>query len=74
MLSFSRRLVPIEHILWLRSHAKAVPCGYEECGCIGCENKTYEDHILKDDDADTSDPHYKCLRVEDIYIDSDDEQ
>ena len=44
---------------------------YQICGCIGCEDKSYEDHILKDEDD--IEPHYKQLSIEEVYIKSDDE-
>ena len=50
-----------------------MPLGYEECGCIGCENKTYADHILKDDNDD-NDSESGNYHLEEVYIESDNEE
>ena len=69
--------------MWPRSNPTRAPPGYEECGCIGCENKTYADHILKDDDddddgGDDDDEDDKSesgnYHLEEVYVESDDEE
>ncbi len=57
--------------MWPRSYGTSAPPGFEECGCIGCENKTYADHILKDDDNDSESGN---LHLEEVYIESEDEK
>lgn len=73
-MPFSQRVVHIDHRLWPRKLGKSIPRGYEECGCIGCENKTYNDHILTDDDEDDPDPECGNLHVEIVYVESEDEK
>ena len=52
MLPFSRRVVDIPSFLWPRSEKEPPPEGFTLCGCAGCENKTADDHIFKEDDDD----------------------
>ncbi|CAF2925965.1 unnamed protein product [Rotaria sp. Silwood2] len=70
MLPFSRRLVDIGLPLWPRSNITKAPLGYEECGCIGCETKTYRDHILKDNDNESE---YGDLHLEEVSVQIKDE-
>ena len=58
--------------LWPRSAGKA-PEGYQLCGCLGCENKTFSDHILKDYE-DEDDPPSGNYHLEEVYIPSDHEK
>lgn len=49
-MPFSGRLVHDSvTLLWPKSHGRPPIDGYELCGCTGCENKSWADHILKDD-------------------------
>lgn len=59
--------------LWPRSHVQPPPLGYELCSCDGCENKTWDGHILNEDDDDETSP-YGNLHLEYIQYDSDDEE
>ncbi len=72
VLPFSRRLVHTDRLLWPRSHQQPPPPGYELCGCNGCENKSYADHILKDYDDD-DDPENGNLHLEEVHVESEDE-
>lgn len=58
--------------MWPRSYSQPPPLGYELCGCDGCENKTWEDHILNEDDDDETSP-YGNLHLEYIQYDTDDD-
>ena len=74
MLPFSRRVVnALVKSLWPRSCRQPPPYGYELCGCDGCENKTYQDHIIKEDDDNDVSP-YGNLHIEYINYDTDDEK
>jgi hypothetical protein len=66
-------LVHTDRLLWPRSHSQPPPDGYELCGCVGCENKSYADHILNDYD-DHDDPESGNLHIEEVYVESDDER
>ena len=66
-------MVHTNRLLWPRSHEQPPPLGFELCGCTGCENKTYEDHILNDYD-DEDDPGNGNLHLEEVYVESDDEK
>jgi len=66
-------LVHIDRPLWPRSHGTPAPPGYEECGCFGCEHKTYADHILSEDDDDRNSESGN-LHLEEVYIESEDEK
>ncbi|CAF3421646.1 unnamed protein product [Rotaria sp. Silwood2] len=70
ILPFSRRVVFIDHLLWPRSDPDPPLPGYRQCGCIGCENKTCIDHIIKDDEDDIESP-YGNLHLEEISACSD---
>ncbi|CAF4735372.1 unnamed protein product, partial [Rotaria sp. Silwood2] len=70
MLPFSRKLVDIGLPLWPRSNITKAPLGYEACGCIGCEAKTYRDHILKDNDDESE---YGDLHLEEVSVQVKDE-
>lgn len=59
--------------LWPRRPGVSPPKGHINCGCIGCENKSYIDHILKDLDED-DDPTSGSLHLEQVYVPSDDER
>ncbi len=65
-------MVDVDLLPWPRSHKQPPPYGYEVCGCIGCENRSWADHILKDNDND--DPKYGNLHLEEVYIESDAEE
>jgi hypothetical protein len=65
-------VVHIDRQLWPRSHRQPPPAGYELCGCVGCEEKTWADHILKDDEYD--DPDNGQLHLEEVYMESDDDE
>ena len=66
---FSRRKVDLGPSLWPRSCGNQVPPGYIRCACIGCEGKTFDDHILQDDDAhpEDGDLHLEMLYDESHY-------
>ena len=64
-------MVHIGRQLWPRSCRQPPPSGHELCGCVGCEEKTYEDHILKYDEYE--DPEQGQLHLEEVYIERDDD-
>lgn len=65
-------MIDVGLLPWPRTPGVIPPDGYTDCGCIGCENKSYEDHILKDLDEE-DDPTSGNLHLEEVYTDSDDD-
>ena len=63
----------MDRVLWPRRHGKPPSAGYEECGCNDCENKSYADHILKDDEDDNMSESGN-YHLEEVYVKSDDDE
>ncbi len=63
----------VDRMLWPRNWGKSVPPDYEECGCTNCENKTYTDHIFRDDDDDNKSESGN-YHLEQVYVESEDEK
>ncbi|CAF1476555.1 unnamed protein product [Rotaria magnacalcarata] len=72
VLPNSQIVVEVGLLPWPREAGSVPPAGYEHCGCIGCENKSYADHILKNLDED-DDPAAGNIYLEEVYVDSEDE-
>ncbi|CAM2725620.1 unnamed protein product [Rotaria socialis] len=72
VLPNSQTVVEVGLLPWPREAGGVPPAGYEHCGCIGCENKSYADHILKNLDED-DDPAAGNIYLEEVYVDSEDE-
>ncbi|CAF1289605.1 unnamed protein product [Rotaria magnacalcarata] len=72
VLPNSQIVVEVGLLPWPREAGGVPPAGYEHCGCIGCENKSYADHILKNLDED-DDPAAANIYLEEVYVDSEDE-
>ena len=66
-------MVDVGLLPWPREPGGVLPAGYEHCGCIGFENKSYADHILKNLDED-DDPAAGNIYLEEVYVDSEDER
>ena len=60
---FSRRKVDLGPLLWPRNSGCQMPPGYIRCGCVGCEKKTFDDHIFEDDHAHPEDGDLHLERV-----------
>lgn len=60
--------------LWPQTYSQPPPDGFELCQCGGCEKKTWEDHIIKEDEDDEVSP-YGNLHIDYQYFEegNDDE-
>ena len=74
-MPFSRRVIEVDLLPWPREKepGRLPPEGYKFCGCIGCENKSYADHILGDLDED-DDPTCGSLHLEEVYIETEEDR
>ncbi|CAF1257849.1 unnamed protein product [Rotaria magnacalcarata] len=72
VLPNSQTVVEVGLLPWPREAGGVPPAGYEHCGCIGCENKSYADHILKNLNKD-DDPAAGNIYLKEVYVDSEDE-
>ncbi|CAF1520678.1 unnamed protein product [Adineta ricciae] len=72
ILPFSKRVVDIPKDLWRRNRKQPAPPGYELCGCIDCEHKTWEDHVLRDD-LDDEVSTYGNMHLELVYCPTNDD-
>ena len=52
--------------LWSRRNDQPPPEGYELSKCTNCEDKTWEDHVFKDD-LDDEVSMYGNLHLEHVY-------